>query len=160
MFYLFWTPQSSWWSQWLLWWSLQWSTTPFLSSWSANSSSYCIVLWTIIVNYHHPALPFIAMRFLFLVCFSTLQDDDNHDYDDHDDVTDDGDHHHFIAIGFPSLVCRSVQRWFMLISPDTRLSTGSFSGMMMMMMMMMMMIIKNPHPTLKLYKPRHPQRQQ
>ena len=38
---------------------------------------------------------------------------------------------HFIAMGFPFLVCRSVQPWFMLISPDTRLSTGSIQLMMM-----------------------------
>ena len=38
---------------------------------------------------------------------------------------------HFIAMGFPFLVCRSVRLWFMLISPDTRLSTGSIQLMMM-----------------------------
>ena len=38
---------------------------------------------------------------------------------------------HFIAMGFPFLVCRSVQPWFMLISPDTRLSTGSIQLMKM-----------------------------
>ena len=51
--------------------------------------------------------------------------------------TDDHHHHLLLAMGFPFLVCRSVQRWFMLISPDTRLSTGSFSVMKMVTTMMM-----------------------